>query len=83
MAAKVVAAVVGCALHIDDKESKEQIAKIVQLANNIVPLGIQGMMENLPVELQGLVLAAYEDENGEIKWGRFPASEVKNGRVTI
>jgi len=41
------------------------------------------MVENLPVELQGQVLAAYKDENGEIKWGYFPASEVQKGYVNV
>jgi len=48
---------------------------------NTAPVVIQGMMDNLPVELQGQTLAAYKDENGEIKWGYFPTSEVKNGYI--
>ena len=85
MTAKVVAAVVGRALHLPGgcKEADEQTAKIVQLLKDTVPVAIQGMVENLPVELQGQALAAYKDENGKIKWGYFPASEVKKGHVKI
>ena len=55
----------------------------MQLVMNTAPVAIQGMMENLPVELQGQMLAAYKDESGEIKWGYFPASEVKNGKLHL
>ena len=83
MAAKVIAFVVGCALHLPEggEEVDEQTDKIVQLVMDTVPVVIQGMMESLPPELQGPTLAAYKDENGEIKWGYFPASEVKNGYI--
>jgi hypothetical protein len=83
MTAKVIAAVVGRALHIsiEGEEAEDQAAKIVQLVKDTAPIVIQGMVESLPVELQGQVLAAYWDENDEIKWGYFPASEVKKGYV--
>ena len=83
--AKVIAAVVGRALHLSVKgeEATEQVTKLVQLVKDTAPVVIQGMMENLPLELQGQTLAAYKDENGEIKWGYFPASAVKNGYVDI
>ena len=85
MTAQVIAAVVGRALHLPNmgEEASEQVNKIVQLVMNTAPIVIQGMMKNLPVELQGPMLAAYKDENGEIKWGHFPASEVKKGYVNI
>jgi hypothetical protein len=75
--------VLGKILHLPDggQEASEQAAKAVQLAINTVPVIIQGMVEHLPVELRGPVLAAYEDENGEIKWGYFSASEVQKGYV--
>lgn len=81
----MIAAVVGRVLHFPSagEEVDEQAAKAVRLAIDTVPVVIQGMVENFPVELQGQVLAAYKDTNGEIKWGYFPASEVKKGRVTI
>ena len=81
MAAKVIAAVVGRTLHfpIKGEEMEEQATKIVQLVMDTAPVVIQGMVENLPVELQGQTLAAYTDEHGEIQWGYFPASEVKKG----
>ena len=84
MTAKVIAAVVGHALHLPDggEEVDEQVAKIVQLLKDTVPVVIQGIVESLPDELQGMMLAAYEDANGEVKWGYFPAAEVKKGRVT-
>jgi len=66
-----------------DGEAAEQKAKMVQLLMDTAPVAIKGMMENLPPELQGQVLAAYKDENGEIKWGYFPATEVKSGHVNI
>jgi len=77
--------VVGRSLHIPDggEEAGEAATKITQLVMDTAPVVIQGMMDNLPVELQGQTLAAYKDENGEIQWGYFPASEVKKGRVTI
>jgi len=85
MVAKVIAAVVGHALHLPDggEEAGEQVTRIVQLVMDTAPVVVQGMMENLPVELQGQTLAAYTDQNGEIKWGYFPASEVKKGHVKI
>ena len=85
MTAKVIAAVVGHALHLPniDEEASEQVNKIVQLVVNTAPVVIQGVMEKLPVELQGQVLAAYKDESGEIKWGYFPASEVKNWKLHL
>ena len=85
MTAKVIAAVVGRVLRLHDGvgETSEQTAKMAQLAMDTVPIAIEGMMSNLPVELHGQVLVAYEDEKGKIKWGYFPASEVKKGRVTI
>jgi hypothetical protein len=83
--AKVIAAVVGQFLRIPSgcAEADEQAAKAVRLAMDTVPVVIQGMVENLPVELQGTVLAAFKDKNGEIKWDYFPASEVKKGYVSI
>jgi hypothetical protein len=83
MTAKVIAAVVGHALHLplEGEEADEQATKIVQLVKDTAPVVIQAMMENLPVELQGQVMAAYKDSNGEIQWGYFPASEVKKGYV--
>jgi len=85
MTAKVIAAVVDRALYlrIEGEEAGEAAAKITQFVMDTAPVVIQGMMENLPVELQGQTLAAYKDANGEIKWGYFPASEVKKGRVEI
>jgi hypothetical protein len=85
MMSKVIAAVVGRVLHlpIEGEEAGEQAEKIVQLVMDTAPVAIQGMMKNLPVELQGQTLAAYRDENGNIKWDYFPASEVKKGRVKI
>jgi hypothetical protein len=85
MTAQVIAAVVGRALHLPIKgeEAGEQVNKIIQLVMDTAPIVIQGMMESLPIELQGQVLAAYKNENDEIKWGYFPATEVKKGRITI
>jgi hypothetical protein len=70
-------------LSIEGEEVEEQAAKIVQLVKDTAPVVIQGMVESLPVELQGQTLVAYKDENNEIKWGYFPASEVKKGYVKI
>ena len=80
--AKVIAAVVDRALHIPIM-GEESAEKITQLVMDTAPVAIQGMMANLPIELQGQTLAAYRDENGEIKWGYFPASEVKKGYVSV
>ena len=84
MTAKVIAAVVGRVLRLrGGGEVAEQKAKIVQLLMDTVPVAVRGMVESLPPELQGQVLAAYKDENDEIKWGYFPASEVQKGSVNI
>ena len=85
MTAKVIAAVVGRVLRLrgGGGEVAEQKAKMVQLLMDTAPVAIRGMVENLPSELQGQILVAYKDENNEIKWGYFPASEVKNGRINI
>jgi hypothetical protein len=81
-AAKVIAAVLGECLHINGGEEVDgQIAKLTQLAMDTVPVAIQSMVENLPVELQGQVLAAYKDKYGNIQWGYFPAAEVKRGYI--
>ena len=82
MTAKVIAAVIDRALHIPIM-GEEAAEKIVQLIMDTAPVVIQGMVENLPIELQGQVLAAYKNENGEIKWGYFPASEVKKGKLYL
>ena len=85
IAAKVIAAVLGHVLHLPNgsEEADEQTAKVVQLVMDTAPVVIQGMVENLPVELHGQVLAAYKDGNGEIQWGYFPASEVQKGYVNV
>lgn len=66
-------------LHIpgDQGIADEQVERLTQLAIDTVPVAIQGIVENLPVELQGQVLAAYEDKNGHLQWGYFPATTVK------
>ena len=83
--AKVIAAVVGRALHlrIEGEEVGEAVSKITQLLMDTAPVAIKGMMENLPTELQGQVLAAYRDENDKIQWDYFPASEVKKGKLNL
>jgi len=83
--AKVIAAVVGRVLRLRSGggETAEQKAQIVQLLMDTAPIAIKGMMENLPPELQGQVLAAYRDENDEIQWDYFPASEVKKGELNL
>jgi hypothetical protein len=40
--------------------------------------GSQAFVEATPTGLKPPVLSSYEDKNGEIKWGHFPASEVQN-----
>ena len=85
MTAKVIAAVVGRVLRLRSGggETAEQKAQMVQLLMDTAPVAIKGMMENLPPELQGQTLAAYKDKSGEIKWGYFPASEVKKGELNL
>ena len=85
MTAKVIAAVVGRVLRFRSGggEVAEHKAKLLQVLIDTAPVAIEGMMNNLPVELQGPVWAAYIDENDEIKWGYFPASEVNKGHVNI
>ena len=56
---------------------------MIQLLMDTAPVAIKGMVENLPPELQGQVLAAYRDENDEIQWGYFPATEVKKGELNL
>jgi hypothetical protein len=68
-------------LHLPDgsEEADEQVAKIVQLAADTVPVVMQEIAGNLPEELKPPVLASYEDKNREIRWGYFPAAEVNKG----
>jgi hypothetical protein len=40
--------------------------------------GIQAFVEATPPELTPPVLSSYKDENGETKWGHFPASDTQN-----
>ncbi len=63
---RVIPAVVGRALHLPDggEETDEQTAKLAQLAMDTIPVVVQGMLESLPIELLGQILAAYKDENG-------------------
>ena len=79
MTAKIIAVVVGRFLRLRSGcgEVAEQKAKLVQTLMDTVPVAIEGMMENLPPELQGQVWTAYIDENDEIQWGYFPATEVR------
>ena len=79
MTAKIIAVVVGRLLRLrgGGGEVAEQKAKLVQTLMDTVPVAIEGMMENLPPELQGQVWTAYIDENDEIQWGYFPAAEVR------
>jgi len=79
MTAKIIAVVVGRVLRLRSGggEVAEQKAKLVQTLMDTVPVAIEGMMENLPPELQGQVWTAYIDENDEIQWGYFPATEVR------
>ena len=85
MTAKVIAAVVDRTLRLRSggAEASEQKAKMIQLLMDTAPVAIKGMVENLPLELQGQVLAAYRDENDEIQWGYFPATEVKKGELNL
>ena len=74
---QIVSEVLGNVLRVPPGEAGESFAQLLQMSRDAVPVAMEEFVEATPVELRPPVLASYEDENGEIKWGYFPAAEVR------
>jgi len=74
---QIASEILGHFLGVPPGEAGESFTQLLQMGRDAVPVAMEEFVKATPAELRPPVLAAYKDENGEIKWGYFPRQELE------